>query len=50
MTDSLVAHASMSYARCLSLADVAAKHGVHKDKLAREFRRGGISIRLRRGW
>jgi AraC-like DNA-binding protein len=50
MTDSLVAQASMRYARGLSLVDVAAEYGVHERTLAREFRRGGIPIRLRRGW
>jgi AraC-like DNA-binding protein len=50
MTDSAVVEASESYAKGLSLVEVATEFGIHERTLAREFRRVGISIRPRRGW
>jgi len=49
MTDGSVALAASRYEQAKSLAFVADEFGVDARTLAREFRRAGTSIRLRRG-
>ena len=50
MNDESVALAAARYEQGASLAVVASGFGVHQRTLARELRRAGSSIRLRRGW
>jgi IS30 family transposase len=50
MTDESVARAAARCEQGTSLAVVASEFGVHQRTLARELRRAGVSIRLRRGW
>jgi AraC-like DNA-binding protein len=48
MTDDAVARAAAGYRKSASMAEVAAKFGVHSKTLAREFRQAGVTIRPRR--
>jgi DNA-binding transcriptional ArsR family regulator len=50
LTDQQVEQAGTDYHGGKSLAIVAARYEVAERTLAREFRRGGVSIRARRGW
>jgi lambda repressor-like predicted transcriptional regulator len=50
MTDESVAFAAARYEQGASLAVVAREFEVHQRTLARELRKAGAPIRLRRGW